>query len=179
MDDSAAPVLRRDLTTERLVLRPFESTRADEVLRLFRDPSVRRFLLDDQLVDEGWVATEIEESDRRFAETGAGLWSLHHGRDAPMIGFAGFRPFFDPPRLQLLYGLLPTAWGKGFATEAAEAVCAHGFEALGFTTIEAAIDVPNVRSGRVLERVGFTPVRTTSEGDGTTFYSKTGPAEGV
>ena len=38
-----------------------------------------------------------------------------------LVGFVGFRPFFDPPELQLLYGLLPAYWGRGLATEPAGA----------------------------------------------------------
>ncbi len=143
----------------------------DELLDLFRHPDVRRYLLDDLVVDEGWVEAEITASERRFGSGSAGLWSVRSAEASHIVGFAGLRPFFDPPRLQLLYGLRPGYWGRGFATEAGEVVCEYAFEALGFSAIEAAIDVPNLRSGAVLERLGFVEVRTTDEGaEGTTFY---------
>ena len=159
------------ITTRRLVLTPISASDASDLLDLFRDPDVRRYLLDDMLVDEGWVEAEIDASEERFGGGSLGLWSVRVGDDPALIGFAGLRPFFDPPQLQLLYGFAPGSWGRGFATEAGEAVCDIAFDVRGFDTIDAAIDVPNVRSGAVLERLGFNVVRTTDEGaDGTTFY---------
>jgi ribosomal-protein-alanine N-acetyltransferase len=169
----AGPVL----VTPRLVLRPFAADDADELLAVFRDPDMRRFLLDDKVVPAEWVHEEIATSDRRFGVSGAGLWSIRLAGGHALIGFAGFREFFDPPQLQLLYGLLPSHWGCGFATEAAMRVCAHGFEALGFAEIRAAIDVPNVASARVLQRLGMTQVRTSSEGPGGTAYFRAGRDE--
>jgi RimJ/RimL family protein N-acetyltransferase len=49
-----------------------------------------------------------------------------------LIGFCAFRPFFEPPELQLLYGLLPAYWSKGLASEAARTIIAFVFEELGF-----------------------------------------------
>lgn len=161
------------LTTARLTLRPFSSRDVGELHALFIAPEVRRFLLDDHIVDRGWMADEIAESDRRFAESGAGLWSIRTAGAPKIVGFAGFRPFFDPPRLQLLYGLLPDVWGRGFAREAAERVCRYAVDELGFAKIEAATDVPNVRSARVLEALGFEVQRTTEDGTaGTTFWRR-------
>lgn len=162
------PVLR----TSRLTLRPFSVEDADELLALFRDPGVRRWLLDDTLVSAEWMREEIHESDARFRGSGLGLWSIvAEGRPA-IVGFAGFRPFFDPPEMQLLYGLLPACWGAGLATEAARALCDHAFHVLAVTEIRAATDRPNVASIRVLERLGMSLEKTTDDGpDGTAFFT--------
>lgn len=164
-----------EIQTRRLSLTPFDHEDLDELLGLFRDPDVRRYLLDDLVVDEGWVEAEIEASRSRFAEGSAGLWAVRLAESPAIVGFTGLRPFFDPPRLQLLYGFRPQVWGEGLATEAGEAVCDFAFEELDFEMLEAAIDVPNERSGAVLERLGFREVRTTDEGpEGTTFFTLEG-----
>lgn len=159
------------LRTPRARLDPFSESDRQALTALFRDPAVRRYLLDDQLVDELWVEEEISDSHERFGAASAGLWCVRLEGGPEIVGFVGFRPFFDPPQLQLLYGLLPSAWGRGLATEVARAVADYAFGVLDFPSIEAAIDEPNVASGRVLERLGMTVVRRTADGDGTVFYS--------
>ena len=125
----------------------------------FRDADVRRYLLDGKSVSAEWVTAEIRASERRFGSGGGGLWALRPRSDPTVIGFVGFRAFFEPPEPQLLYGLLPAYWGQGLATEAAAAACRFAFETLGWTEARAAIDVPNVASGAVLERLRL-PART-------------------
>lgn len=167
---------RTVLRTERLELRPFAPGDRDDLHALFTDAAVRRFLLDGQLVGRDWVATEIRASEARFREGGAGIWAVRErgpesrpaatdgaavgtariaGRGSPVVGFVGYRPFFEPPELQLLYGFLPDCWGRGYATEAAGAAIRYGFDALGLEEIRAATDPPNEGSIRVLERLGF------------------------
>jgi ribosomal-protein-alanine N-acetyltransferase len=87
------------------------------------------------------------------------------------MGFCGFRPFFEPPELQLLYGFLPAYWSQGFATEAARAMIEFGFQELGFDRIVASVDAPNIPSLRVLERAGMSfDRRETINGLDTSFY---------
>ena len=164
------------IVTPRAVLSPFCDADTDELLAIFRDPMVRRYLLDDEEVSADWVKAEIEASEHRFERSGAGLWAIRLAGRPAIIGFAGFREFFDPPQLQLLYGLLPGLWGRGLATEAAAAVCNHAFRSLGLERVTAATDTDNEASGRVLQRLGMRPMKTTPEGaGGTTFYVLDGP----
>jgi ribosomal-protein-alanine N-acetyltransferase len=134
---------------------------------------VRRYLLDDALVTPAWVNDEIVASDERFAKGGAGLWSIQLASGGSIIGFVGFREFFDPPQLQLLYGLLPAFWGRGVATEAALTICEYAFRELGFLEIAAATDVPNEASIAVLRRLGMRAVRTANDCGpaGTAFFA--------
>ncbi len=160
-----------ELTSTRTILRHFVEDDRDELLGLFRDSSVRRYLLDDSVVSVDWVTDEIVASRERFESSGSGLWSIRLKDQKPIIGFAGFREFFDPPQLQLLYGLLPAFWGQGLATEAAASICEHAFRDLGFDAVRAAIDIPNTASASVLDRLGMELKRRSPEGEnGTAFY---------
>ncbi len=143
------------IRSERMMIRPVSERDAELLLAVFRDPAVRRYLLDDAVVSLEWVQNEIVSSDERFASSGAGLFTIRLIGTTDVIGFVGFRDFFDPPRLQLLYGLLPEYWGRGLATEAAKQVCDYAFGELNFARIEAAMDVPNERSIAVAERLGM------------------------
>lgn len=165
-----------DLSTDRLALRPFRPRDHAQLVRLFREPSVRRYLLDDEIVSDDWVRDEILASERRFDGSSLGLWTLRlrdlgaRGTDE-IVGFAGFREFWDPPVLELTYGLDPRVVGRGLATEAARAVCDYGLGSGCLTEVRAAVDLPNAASIRVLERLGLRMVRTTNDGPaGTGFF---------
>lgn len=151
-------------TTARLELAPVREDDVPALLALFRDPEVRRYLLDGRVVEEAWVRGEVEASRQRFTDGGAGLWAIRRRGEAAVVGFVGFRAFFDPPRMQLLYGLSPSSWGRGYATEAAEAACRYAFDVLGWDEVAAATDLPNAASIRVLERLGMARRETTDEG---------------
>lgn len=121
---------------------------------------MRRFLLDGHVVAPDWAAGELARSDALFAERGVGLWMV---RDAAAptgapVGFVGFRHFEGLPReLQLLYGFLPAATGRGYATEAAGAALRFASDPAGpaFDEVDAAVDEPNAASSRVLTKLGF------------------------
>jgi RimJ/RimL family protein N-acetyltransferase len=46
-------------------------------------------------------------------------------------------------------------WGRGYATEAARAACAHGFDALGLSEIVAFTVPSNLRSRQLMLRLGM------------------------
>ena len=78
---------------------------------------------------------------------------------------------FDPPELQLLYGLLPEYCGQGLAGEIASAAIDYGFDTLKFTEIVGATDQPNVASSRVMEKLGMNLFKQEDhDGQPTLFY---------
>ena len=161
-----------ELETDRLILLPVKEADQDQLHALFVDPQVRLYLLDDEVVPREWVGEEIERSEALFAELGCGLWSVREKPGLGISGFVGFRHFFDPPELQLVYGLHPGSWGVGLATEAARAVVRYAIERLGFGRVAAATDAPNRASIRVMERLGMEFDRVTDDGEGrTVFYA--------
>lgn len=145
------------LQTDRLTLTPIESSMLAELHTLFTSPSVRRYLLDDEIVEPDWVEDVITTSQQQFEEGGYGLWAIQQTGKSTIIGVCGYFIF---SQLQLLYALLPAYWGKGYATEAARAVISYGFEQVGMTEIVAAADKPNATSFDVMERLGMTYWKT-------------------
>jgi RimJ/RimL family protein N-acetyltransferase len=152
------------LATGRAVLVPFAREDAGELLELFQTPEVRRFLLDDTVVDARWMLAEIAASEALFARTGTGLWSVRLPGEPPIVGFVGFRATRAPQRLQLLYGLSPAHWGRGLANEVAERVCDHAFRHLGVEVVVATTDLPNAASAKVLRRLGMDFIGRTDDG---------------
>ncbi|WP_028568862.1 GNAT family N-acetyltransferase [Salinispora tropica] len=53
------------------------------------------------------------------------------------------------------YVLARSAWGQGYATEAAATVLTYAFEQAGLHRVAATCDPANVASRRVLEKIGM------------------------
>jgi len=158
--------------TARLQMRPLALLDLDGLHRLFADPSVRRFLLDDQIVPREWTEAEIISSIKLFESDGHGMWAVCQKGEGALIGFCGFRFFHDPPELQLLYGIAPEYWSRGLTTEAAKAMIKYAFSELGFTRIVASADAPNTASFRVMEKAGMKfEKRVTIDGRDTIYYT--------
>jgi [ribosomal protein S5]-alanine N-acetyltransferase len=145
-----------ELRTRRLLLLPFAPERVPDLHRILTDPEVRRYLLDGQVVPPEWVEAEVRSSRARFREEGLGLWAVTDHRSREVLGLCGFQPFHDPPELQLVCALAPSAWGRGLATEAATEVIRYAFLHAGLERIRADTDAPNRASVRLMERLGMT-----------------------
>jgi len=151
--------LKNALETARLLLRPCTLADLDALHGLWTDPEVRRYLWDDRVISRKQAETRLRSSLESFHTRGFGLWLAHRTGEEAIVGFCGLFGTDDPPEVELLYGLAPSAWGQGLATEAARAVLRYGFEELGLVRIAAGADVPNVASLRVLEKLGMTFTR--------------------
>jgi GMP synthase-like glutamine amidotransferase/RimJ/RimL family protein N-acetyltransferase len=150
-----APSAGPRLATERLALRPLVGADLDALHALFTDPQVRRFLWDDRVIERSVAAEVIEASAARFAEAGVGAWVIEPRGGGELLGFAALRRIDGAGEIELLYGLAPAHWGKGYAVEASRAVLAHGFDGVGLERIAGRVDSPNRASVRVLERLGM------------------------
>ncbi len=84
-----------------------------------------------------------------------GRWAIHTKDNMDFIGWCGlkYRPELD--EIDLGYRLMKKAWGKGFATEAAQHTLNHGFKTLGLKLITGRAHIENIASIKVLEKIGM------------------------
>jgi [ribosomal protein S5]-alanine N-acetyltransferase len=143
------------LATSRLQMRPFRLDDVDDLYRMWTEPSVRKYLWDDEVIPRERVESIIETSRVSFETNGYGLWAVFPRPEDLLIGFCGFWFFHEPPNLELLYGIAPAYWHQGLATEAVRAMMRYGFEELSFERIEASTDAGNSASIQVMERTGM------------------------
>ena len=102
-----------------------------------------------------------------FDRQGFGFWGVRERGREELIGFVGFR-FVEPGRdVEILYGIDPALWGRGYATEAARALLDWAFRETRLTRIFAGADAPNRASFRVMEklRMRYDGLRTTPAGE--------------
>ena len=145
------------LITERLVLRDFVETDWQEVLAYQSDPRYLRYY-----AWEGRSPSEVQAFVDRFI-----TWQNEQPRtnyqlavvdktSGRLIGNCGVRkPAPDALAAELGYELAPDHWGHGYATEAARALIAFGFNDLRLQRISAHCIAENVASVRVLQRLGM------------------------
>ena len=137
------------ITTERLVLRPVETSDVDALHALWCDADVRRYLWDDVVIPRGTAEIVVRNSSIDWRERGYGLWSVLEAGE--LAGFVGFRSSQARAEPELLFGFHPRFWHRGLATEAVQAALAW----IGRRTIWAATDPPNAASIRLMERIGM------------------------
>ncbi len=143
------------LSTPRLRLTPFSTEDLVDLHRLWTDPDVRRYLWDDRVISEQEAADVIELSQKTFVENGFGFWSLLSAETSKLVGFAGLRHFGDEDDVEILYGLSPSWWHRGLATESSREVLRFAFEDAGLREVYAGADPPNQASFEVMQRLGF------------------------
>jgi ribosomal-protein-alanine N-acetyltransferase len=98
--------------------------------------------------------------EAHFAEHGFGLYAAELASDASFIGFVGlYVPTFQShftPCIEIGWRLSTEHWGQGLATEGAHAVVRHAFGALKLKELVSFTVPANVRSRRVMEKIGMT-----------------------
>ena len=100
-----------------------------------------------------------------FAQRGWGWWAVEVKGKHDFIGFVGINvPSADlpfQPCVEVGWRLDYPYWGYGYATEAAEAALAFGFETLALEKIVAFTALVNKRSEAVMRKLGMRRVPET------------------
>jgi len=77
-----------------------------------------------------------------------------------IIGFIGlaYQTYDSPctPAVDIGWRLLPSAWGKGYATEGAKACLEFAFQTLNLDEVVSVCTTTNIGSEKVMQRIGMT-----------------------
>jgi RimJ/RimL family protein N-acetyltransferase len=122
---------------------------------------VIRFLLSSrpysrEIVLEGIARSRTCHDANKFSR-----WILQLKSDGELVGHAGLliKEIESAPELELGYILKPSAWGNGYAFEAASAALDYAFGELGRDRVVAIIHPENQASIRVAKRIGMVKER--------------------
>jgi ribosomal-protein-alanine N-acetyltransferase len=137
------------IETERLLIRPFEADDWRAVHAYLSDPGVRFFVPE-------WPETEeeVQAFVHRNVEEPRQHALILHG-DERLVGHVGFWQWFGPQTYEIGWAIARDHQGRGYATEAARAVLAYGFERLGLHRVIATCNPNNAPSVRVMEKLGM------------------------
>jgi RimJ/RimL family protein N-acetyltransferase len=146
------------LATERLFLRRWQPSDRPPFSRLNADPRVMEFMPSCLSREESDLIVDRIES--HFRARGFGLYAAELRQDHSFIGFVGLAvPSFQDhstPCVEIGWRLSADYWGQGLATEGARQVVRHAFEALGLEELVSFTVPANIRSRRVMEKLGMT-----------------------
>lgn len=144
------------LTTERLTIQPLTLEDAPHMLAVLNDPDfivhvadrgVRTLEQAREYIDTGPLAS--------YREHGFGMYAVRLNSSGEFMGLCGLvrRPQLDD--VDIGYGFLPAARGRGLALEAARAVWDYAVNDLGLDRIVAIVSPHNGPSIRLLEKLGL------------------------
>ncbi|HEY9767225.1 MAG TPA: GNAT family N-acetyltransferase [Coleofasciculaceae cyanobacterium] len=156
------------LETSRLILRQITKNDLDNLVALDSDPDVMRYI-------NGGLVSNSEEIANNFLpyamsyyeqDKNLGFWAIIKKSSQEFIGWIFLRPEVDFKLLQQLnlvesgaielgYRLCQQSWGKGYATEVAQALVDKSFTESKIDKIVAWALAENLASTRVMEKVGL------------------------
>jgi len=141
--------------TERLFLRRFTETDTGLLLYLNSDSEVLKYLHEPLLKDEAHALEILRTIIFPQYEKDLGRWAIHTKEKNEFIGWCGLKYRPEINETDLGYRFVKTAWGKGYATEAASATLDHGFKELKLPLITGRAHIDNIASIKVLEKIGM------------------------
>ncbi|HEX7172615.1 MAG TPA: GNAT family N-acetyltransferase [Candidatus Limnocylindria bacterium] len=143
------------IRTERLLLRRWRDGDREPFAAMNADPAVTEHL-------QGALSRErsdafVDRIEAHWDEHGWGLWAVEVPGEAPFIGYVGLWPaeYVAPGMVEVGWRLARGHWGRGYATEAAGESLRFGFTEVGLSEIVSFTVPQNVRSRRVMERIGL------------------------
>lgn len=144
------------LETERLVLRRLTLNDAPFIVELLNEPSFLRFIGDRGVRDLQTARQYLLKGPiASYEKHGFGLNLVFLRDSGDPIGICGLLKRDTLPDADVGFAFLPDHWGKGYATESAAAILAHGRRAFGLKRVVAITSPDNTASIRVLEKVGM------------------------
>ena len=145
-----------EIETARLIIRPFKLNDIEAAYKMNLDAEVSKFTGDGGIVSKKEIERRIvEDVLGDYKKHGFGRLAVELKGENKFIGFTGLKYLSDLEEVDLGFRFMKKYWGKGIATESAEASIKFGFENLGLNKIIGLVLPENIASIRVLEKSGF------------------------
>jgi ribosomal-protein-alanine N-acetyltransferase len=155
IDEPLAP--HHLIETPRLVLRPWRLSDRAPFAEQNADPLVMRLL--GGVLNREQSDAYVDRIEAHLAEHGFCKWAVEAPGVASFVGAVGlsqvrFQASFTPA-VEVAWRLNRRYWGRGYATEAAQAAIDDGFSRVGLRLIVAMTTLGNGPSIRVMQRLGM------------------------
>jgi len=147
------------IKTTRLLLRRWQSTDIDPYAELCGDVEVMRWIGNGTTRDRDECVAAIEGFEEFWEQNGFGLFAVELLENRELLGFTGLSvPSFLPeilPATEIGWRLKRGCWGRGYATEAAQASLSFGFRECALNRIVGIHQAGNEASARIMEKIGM------------------------
>lgn len=142
------------IETERLLLREFDITDAQEMYLMNADPNVLLFTGDEPFKSITEVWQFILQYDQ-YKKHKMGRYTVLLKETNEYIGWCGLKYQEETGEVDLGYRFKKEKWGRGYATEAALACINYGFDKLKLKRIIGRALKENTTSIKILEKIGM------------------------
>lgn len=147
-----------ELQTARLSLRRPTEADIDAIFAIHSDPGTCLHNPSDALARPDEAKELYQRWNNQWHSCGYGYWVVRRHNSALQLGFCGIKPMElnGMKVLNLFYRFATSAWGQGFASEAATAVTSWASRHIPDLPLIARVRPANAASQRVAVRAGLT-----------------------
>ena len=144
------------IETARLFMRVYTPEDLDDLHAIRNDSDVYQYF-------PAYYSPPLKETVRegitrhiqRWRQNGFGEFAVIEKASEKLIGYCGLMNLDDTEEIEIYYGFPKKHWGKGYATEAAQAVLKFAFEEVNLAQVAGVTNPKNTASQRVLEKLGL------------------------
>lgn len=130
------------------------------IFQLDSNPQVTKYLHMEQMTTVEEAQQVIQRVRQQYLDFGIGRWTVIEKDTGDFIGWCGLKWITDHESGKtdfhdVGYRLIPTAWGKGYATESTIAALQYAFTGMNLKEVIGMCHEENKASRRVLEKCGL------------------------
>ncbi len=166
----SAPLDRLDgavvATTARLTIRRWRPEDESDLLRIYGDPKVSRWIDDGEPITADECQRWLEVTARNYSARGYGMFAVEDRETGGLAGFGGIVHPGGQPQPEIKYAFGQAYWGHGLATELVTGLLKSVVAEQAFAEVVATVAPENTASQRVLEKCGFIFVEQRVDGHG-------------
>jgi ribosomal-protein-alanine N-acetyltransferase len=144
------------LETERIILREWQPEDIPQVIDMYADPEVMRYIGRGIPYTPEEVERMVLAAPDFYRKYGYGMWPMILKETGQIIGRCGLKYWEELGETEIGYLLKKAYWGQGLASEAAQAVLAYAFDTLKLKRIISIAQSPNLASIKVMQKIGLT-----------------------
>lgn len=144
-----------ELKTERLDLIQIRQSHLDDFFNLFKDERVAKFYNIIPFKEKKEAQLYLDLFEFRFKRKTGIRWGIALKGEESIIGTIGFNNFQKNHSGNLGFDLQFEYWNKGLISEALKEIIKYGFQQLEINRMEADVQLGNIGSEKVLEKLGF------------------------
>ena len=141
--------------TPRLLLRKITENDVQDMFELDSNPAVHRYLGNKPIKTQEEALQTIKDIMQQYEDHGIARLAVIERQTGDFLGWSGLKYELSLEKYSPYYDLgcrfKEPYWGKGYATETAIASLKYGFTQLNLQTINAAADVANIASNKVIQ----------------------------
>jgi ribosomal-protein-alanine N-acetyltransferase len=121
------------------------------------EPNLYQYIEEKPPASIEWLETRYDKLEKRRSPSGGELWLNWALRDKTRQDYVGYcqSTVMLGGRASIAYVIFRERWRRGYASEAVERMLRFLRERLGVSVVFATVDLANIRSVRLLRRLGF------------------------